>query len=99
MEHADVSRTDVLVVGAGAAGLRAAIAIQQARGEVVVVGKRARGDAHTVLAAGGINAVLGTRDPEGGLLLERASIPPVPEPFRPLLAETAQVVGAARLLE
>jgi succinate dehydrogenase / fumarate reductase flavoprotein subunit len=31
---------------------------------VVVIGKRHRLDAHTVLAAGGINAVLGTRDPE-----------------------------------
>jgi succinate dehydrogenase / fumarate reductase flavoprotein subunit len=29
-----------------------------------VVGKRRRGDAHTVLAAGGINAALGTVDPQ-----------------------------------
>ena len=31
---------------------------------MVVIGKRNRLDAHTVLAAGGINAVLGTVDPE-----------------------------------
>ena len=55
---------NVLVIGTGAAGLRAAIAAHQAGGEVVVVGKRRRDDAHTVLAAGGINAALGTVDPE-----------------------------------
>src|SRR6266508_6567304 len=46
------------------AGLRAAIAAHQAGSEVVVIGKRTRKDAHTVLAAGGINAALGTRDPD-----------------------------------
>jgi succinate dehydrogenase / fumarate reductase flavoprotein subunit len=57
---------NVLVIGTGAAGLRAAIAAHQAGSEVVVVGKRRRDDAHTVLAAGGINAALGTSTP--GLL-------------------------------
>jgi succinate dehydrogenase / fumarate reductase, flavoprotein subunit len=56
--------TNVLVIGSGAGGLRAAIAAHRAGTEVVVIGKRHRLDAHTVLAAGGINAVLGTRDPE-----------------------------------
>src|ERR687898_2242740 len=55
---------NVLVIGTGAAGLRAAIAAHQAGREVVVIGKRRRDDAHTVLAAGGINAALGTVDPE-----------------------------------
>jgi succinate dehydrogenase / fumarate reductase, flavoprotein subunit len=55
---------NVLVTGAGAAGLRAAIAARQAGVDVVVIGKRSRLDAHTVLAAGGINAALGTIDPE-----------------------------------
>jgi succinate dehydrogenase / fumarate reductase, flavoprotein subunit len=55
---------NVLVIGTGAAGLRAAIAADQAGSEVVVLGKRRREDAHTVLAAGGINAALGTVDPE-----------------------------------
>ena len=52
------------MIGSGGAGLRAAIAAHQAGAEVVVVGKRPRLDAHTVLASGGINAALGTRDPE-----------------------------------
>lgn len=56
--------SNVLVVGSGAAGLRAAIAVHSAGREVVVVGKRLRKDAHTVLAAGGINAALGTVDPQ-----------------------------------
>src|SRR6476646_8482681 len=55
---------NVLVIGSGGAGMRAAIAAHEAGAEVVVVGKRPRLDAHTVLASGGINAVLGTRDPE-----------------------------------
>src|ERR1700737_4802906 len=55
---------NVLVIGAGAAGMRAAIAAAEAGSQVLIVGKRHRLDAHTVLAAGGINAVLGTRDPE-----------------------------------
>jgi len=43
--------SNVLVVGSGAAGLRAAIAVHLAGREVVIVGKRLRKDAHTVLAA------------------------------------------------
>src|SRR5215218_2267888 len=58
------SVSNVLVIGSGAAGLRAAIAAHEAGSEVVVIGARPRKDAHTVLAAGGINAALGTRDPE-----------------------------------
>jgi succinate dehydrogenase / fumarate reductase flavoprotein subunit len=53
-----------LIIGAGGGGLRAAIAATQAGADVLVVGKRARNDAHTVLASGGVNAVLRTRDPE-----------------------------------
>ncbi len=56
--------TNVLVIGSGAAGLRAAIAADQAGVQTIVIGKRGRLDAHTVLASGGINAALGTRDPE-----------------------------------
>jgi succinate dehydrogenase / fumarate reductase flavoprotein subunit len=56
--------SNVLVIGSGGAGLRAAIAAAQSGVEVTVIGKRTRKDAHTVLAAGGINAVLGTRDPQ-----------------------------------
>src|ERR687893_3095282 len=56
--------SNVLVIGSGAAGLRAAVAAHEAGSEAVVIGTRPRRDAHTVLAAGGINAALGTRDPE-----------------------------------
>lgn len=56
--------SNVLVIGSGAAGMRAAIAAYEAGSDVVIVGKRLPRDAHTVLAAGGINAALGTRDPE-----------------------------------
>src|SRR5918993_1357343 len=56
--------SNVLVIGSGAAGLRAAIAAHEAGSEAVVIGARPRKDAHTVLAAGGINAAIGTRDPE-----------------------------------
>jgi succinate dehydrogenase / fumarate reductase flavoprotein subunit len=55
---------NVLVIGAGAAGLRSAIAAHQAGTEVVVLAKRANRDAHTVLASGGINAALATVDPD-----------------------------------
>jgi succinate dehydrogenase / fumarate reductase, flavoprotein subunit len=54
----------VLVIGAGAAGLRTAIELTVRGVRCLVVGKRAHGDAHTRLAAGGINASLGSRDPE-----------------------------------
>jgi succinate dehydrogenase / fumarate reductase flavoprotein subunit len=56
----------VLVVGAGAAGARAAIELVE-RGvpaeDVLVIGKRGHGDAHTTWARGGVNAALGTHDP------------------------------------
>jgi succinate dehydrogenase / fumarate reductase, flavoprotein subunit len=66
MTEAEEHRTSasVLVVGTGAAGLRAAIELAERGVQVLCVGKRRRDDAHTVLAAGGINAALGTMDPE-----------------------------------
>jgi succinate dehydrogenase / fumarate reductase flavoprotein subunit len=54
----------VLVIGTGAAGLRAAIELVERGVQVLCVGKRRRDDAHTVLASGGINAALATMDPE-----------------------------------
>jgi succinate dehydrogenase / fumarate reductase flavoprotein subunit len=49
----------------GAAGLGVAISAHEAGSDVVVTGKSRRRDARTVLAAGGINAALGTVEPEG----------------------------------
>lgn len=58
------SVSSVLVIGSGAAGMRAAIAAHEAGAHVQVIGKRPRLDAHTVLASGGINGALGSRDAE-----------------------------------
>ncbi|AKU18797.1 succinate dehydrogenase [Luteipulveratus mongoliensis] len=55
-EHHDF---DVLVIGAGGSGLRAAIAAQEAGAKVAVVCKSLLGKAHTVMAEGGIAASLG----------------------------------------
>lgn len=54
--------TTVLVIGTGGSGLRAAIEVAEHGVDVLAVGKRPRQDAHTSLAAGGINAALGTMD-------------------------------------
>lgn len=54
--------TDVLVIGSGGAGLSCAIALDEQGVDVHVVGKCKRGDAHTILARGGVNAALATMD-------------------------------------
>ena len=51
---------DVVVIGAGGAGLRAAIAAHDAGARVAVLCKSLLGKAHTVMAEGGIAASLGT---------------------------------------
>ena len=55
---------DVIVVGAGGAGLRAAIAAHEAGARTAVVCKSLLGKAHTVMAEGGIAAAMGNRWPE-----------------------------------
>ena len=62
-QRMDIRRADVLVIGTGGAGIRAAIAAAEAGAAVLVVGKRGRRDAHTSLAAGGMNGALATVDP------------------------------------
>ena len=65
MSHAEHRlATSVLVIGAGGSGLRAAIELAESGADVLAVGKRPARDAHTTLAAGGINAALATMDPE-----------------------------------
>src|SRR6476646_210192 len=49
---------DVLVIGAGGAGLRAAIAAQEAGADVGLVCKSLLGKAHTVMAEGGVAAAM-----------------------------------------
>src|SRR5205807_7325232 len=56
--------TDVLVIGAGGAGLRAAIEAAAAGARVGIVCKSLLGKAHTVMAEGGIAAALGNVDPD-----------------------------------
>src|SRR5437879_8189 len=53
---------DVIVVGAGGAGLRAAIAAAQAGVKTAVICKSLLGKAHTVMAEGGVAASLGNVD-------------------------------------
>src|SRR5260221_6725834 len=53
---------DVLVIGAGGAGLRAAIEASAGGGKVGLVCKSLLGKAHTVMAEGGIAAALANVD-------------------------------------
>jgi succinate dehydrogenase / fumarate reductase flavoprotein subunit len=55
---------DVVVVGAGGAGLRAAIAAHEAGARTAVVCKSLLGKAHTVMAEGGIAAAMANAYPE-----------------------------------
>jgi succinate dehydrogenase / fumarate reductase, flavoprotein subunit len=55
---------DVIVVGAGGAGLRAAIAAHEAGARTAVICKSLLGKAHTVMAEGGIAAAMGNLWPE-----------------------------------
>ena len=63
---------DVLIIGGGSAGLRAAIAAHDAGANVLIISKSRKGDPHTVLARGGINAALGTMDPEDNWMIHAA---------------------------
>ena len=63
---------DVLIIGSGSAGLRAAIEAHDAGAHVLIVSKSIEGDPHTVLARGGINAALGTMDPEDNWMVHAA---------------------------
>ncbi|MCH7944625.1 MAG: fumarate reductase/succinate dehydrogenase flavoprotein subunit, partial [Armatimonadetes bacterium] len=53
---------DVLIIGAGGAGLRAAIEVSAAGASVGVVSKSLLGKAHTVMAEGGVAAAIGNVD-------------------------------------
>ncbi|MFZ2504178.1 MAG: fumarate reductase/succinate dehydrogenase flavoprotein subunit [Nocardioides sp.] len=52
---------DVIVIGAGGAGLRAAIAAHEAGARTAIITKSLLGKAHTVMAEGGIAAAMGNR--------------------------------------
>jgi succinate dehydrogenase / fumarate reductase flavoprotein subunit len=63
---------DILIIGGGSAGLRAAIEAHDAGAHVLIISKSKKGDPHTVLARGGINAALGTMDPEDNWMVHAA---------------------------
>lgn len=56
--------TEVLIIGAGGSGMRAAIEAYDQGMDVTIIGKTLRGKAHTAMAEGGIAAPLGNIDPE-----------------------------------
>jgi succinate dehydrogenase / fumarate reductase, flavoprotein subunit len=64
LDQVETHPVDVLVVGAGGAGLRAAIEAQAAEAKVGLVCKSLLGKAHTVMAEGGVAAALGHVNPE-----------------------------------
>lgn len=55
---------DVIVIGAGGSGLRAAIAAHEAGAKVAIVCKSLLGKAHTVMAEGGCAAAMGNLYPD-----------------------------------
>ncbi len=59
MDAYETFESDILVVGAGGAGLRAVVAAREAGCSVRVVCKSLLGKAHTVMAEGGVAASLG----------------------------------------
>ena len=65
-ERYEVHEHDVLVIGAGGAGLRAAIEASAQKASVGLVTKSLLGKAHTVMAEGGIAAALAHVDPQDG---------------------------------
>jgi len=60
--HYETSEYDVLIIGAGGAGLRAAIEASAAGVKVGLICKSLLGKAHTVMAEGGIAAAMGNVD-------------------------------------
>ncbi len=63
LDQYETHEHDVLVIGAGGAGLRAAIAAAEEGASVGVICKSLLGKAHTVMAEGGMAAALGNVDP------------------------------------
>src|SRR5574342_441539 len=64
MEKYETHTHDVIVIGAGGAGLRAAIEASAQQAKVALVCKSLLGKAHTVMAEGGAAAALGNVFPQ-----------------------------------
>jgi succinate dehydrogenase / fumarate reductase, flavoprotein subunit len=71
MEYREV-KSDILIIGSGAAGLRTAIELHKLGIDCLVLGKCKLGNAHTTQATGGINAALGNLDPKDNWRLHAA---------------------------
>ncbi len=91
--------TTVLVIGTGGSGLRAAIELAEAGVDVLALGKRPKSDAHTSLAAGGINAALATMDADDSWQQHAADT--LKESYLLANPHTVEIVtsGAARGIE
>ena len=63
MEDVTFHKHDVVIIGAGGAGLRAAIGASAAGVSVAIICKSMLGKAHTVMAEGGAAAALSNKDP------------------------------------
>jgi len=63
MEGVTVHKHDVVIIGAGGAGLRAAIEASSQGVKVAMICKSMLGKAHTVMAEGGAAAALANKDP------------------------------------
>ena len=63
---------DLLIIGGGSAGLRAAIEAHDAGTNVLIISKSKKGDPHTTQARGGINAALGIMDPDDNWIIHAA---------------------------
>ncbi|MBX9571495.1 MAG: fumarate reductase/succinate dehydrogenase flavoprotein subunit [Candidatus Obscuribacterales bacterium] len=66
MSNYETIETDILVIGAGGAGLRAAVEASAKGMKVALVSKSLLGKAHTVMAEGGIAAAMATVDSRDG---------------------------------
>jgi succinate dehydrogenase / fumarate reductase, flavoprotein subunit len=66
MADYEIHEHDVIVIGAGGAGLRAAIEASAQGVSVALVCKSLLGKAHTVMAEGGVAAALANVDPQDG---------------------------------
>jgi len=66
LDDVETVDTEILVIGAGGAGLRAAIAAAQAGSKVTIACKSLLGKAHTVMAEGGMAAALANMTEKDG---------------------------------
>ena len=64
MAESERHNFDVLIIGAGGAGLRAAIEAHELGARTAIICKSLLGKAHTVMAEGGVAAALGNVWPE-----------------------------------